>query len=90
LIDDWTIALTGDPALSNIRFMIEIISFLLGLGFSLLVYILSIRPLNQPWLNKTGYFVITLIGITGTIFLIGVLMADFLRKTGDHLFPVAK
>ena len=68
--------------MSNIPFMIETISFLLGLGFSLLVYILSIRPLNQPWPKKTGYFFITLIGITGTIFLIGVLIAHFLRKTG--------
>jgi hypothetical protein len=62
--------------------MIETISFLLGLGFSLLVYILSIRPLDQPWPKKTGYFFLTLIGITGTIFLAGVLIAHFLRKMG--------
>jgi uncharacterized membrane protein YkgB len=68
--------------LSNIQFMIETISFLLGLGFSLLVYVLSIRPLNHPWPKKAGYFFFTLIGITGTIFLSGVLIAHFLRKMG--------
>ena len=62
--------------------MIETISFLLGLGFSLLVYILSIRPLNQPWPKKTVYFFFSLIGITGTVFLIGVVIAHFLRKMG--------
>jgi len=62
--------------------MIEIISFLLGLGFSLLVFFLSIRPLNHPWPKKTVYFLFTLIGITGTIFLAGVLIAHFLRKMG--------
>ena len=62
--------------------MIETISFLLGLGFSLLVYFLSIRPLDQPWPKKIGYFFFTFIGITGTIFLIGVLIAHFLRKMG--------
>ena len=62
--------------------MIETISFLLGLGFSLLVYILSIRPLDHPWQKKMGYFFFTLIGITGTIFLAGVLIAHFLRKMG--------
>jgi hypothetical protein len=29
-----------------------------------------------------GYFFFTLIGITGTIFLAGVLIAHFLRKMG--------
>jgi uncharacterized membrane protein YkgB len=62
--------------------MIEIISFLLGLGFSLLVYILSIRPRDLPWPKKTVYSFFTLIGITGTVFLIGVVIAHFLRKMG--------
>lgn len=62
--------------------MIEAISFLLGLGFSLLVYFMSIRPLDQPWTRKAFYFFFTLIGITGTIFLAGVLIAHFLRKLG--------
>ena len=68
--------------MGSIRFMIETISFLLGLGFSLLVYVLSIRPLDQPWPKKTGYFFFTLIGITGTVFLIGVVISHFLRKMG--------
>jgi len=62
--------------------MIELISFLLGLGFSFLVYFLSIRPLDQPWTKKALTFFFTLIGITGTIFLAGVLIAHFLRKLG--------
>ena len=75
-----TWGLTEGRALGNIRFMIETISFFLGLGFSLLVYILSIRPLNHPWPKKAGYFFFTLIGITGSIFLAGVVLAHFLRK----------
>jgi len=62
--------------------MIETLSFFLGLGFSLLVYFLSIRPLDHPWPKKAGYFFFTLIGITGSIFLSGVVIAHFLRKTG--------
>ncbi len=70
-----------------IQFMIETISFLLGLGFSLIVYFLSIRPLDQPWPKKTVYFFFSLIGITGTIFLIGVVIAHFLRKMGAISSP---
>jgi hypothetical protein len=62
--------------------MIEIISFLLGLGFSLLVYSLSIRPLDIPWPKKILYSLFTFIGITGMVFLIGVVIAHFLRKMG--------
>jgi len=62
--------------------MIEAIAFLSGLGFSLLVYFRSIRPLDQAWTQKALYFFFTLIGITGTIFLSGVLIAHFLRKWG--------
>lgn len=62
--------------------MIEIISFFLGLGFSLLVYILSIRPSDLSWPKKTVYSLFTFIGITGTVFLIGVMMAHVLRKMG--------
>jgi len=63
--------------------MIETISFLLGLGFSLLVYILSFRRLKQPWPKKAFFFFFTLIGITGSIFLAGVVIAHFLRKMLD-------
>jgi len=62
--------------------LIETVSFLLGLGFSFLVYFLSIRPLDKPWTTKAYIFIFTLIGITGTIFLAGVLIAHFLRKLG--------
>lgn len=72
--------LTAGPALDRIRSMIESISFLLGLGFSVLVYVLSIRPLDLPWTRKALYFFFTLIGINGTIFLSGVVIAHFLRK----------
>ena len=62
--------------------MIETVFFLLGLGFSFFVYLLSIRPLDQPRFRKLIYFILTLIGITGTLFLFGVLTAYFLRKLG--------
>jgi hypothetical protein len=72
--------LTGARDFATMRAMIEIISFLLGLGFSLYVAIRSIRPLDHPWKQKIVYFIFTLIGITGTIFLSGILAAHFLRK----------
>jgi hypothetical protein len=62
--------------------MIESVGFLLGLGFSLLVYFLSIRPSSLPPLRKAVYFFFTLIGITGTLFLSAVLISHFLRKLG--------
>ncbi len=60
----------------------ETIFFLLGIGFSFLVYFISIRPLDQPPARKFLFFVLTFIGITGTLFLFGVLSAHFLRKLG--------
>ena len=60
--------------------MIETASFLFGLGFSILVYILSIRTRRDSALRKTGYFLITTVGITGMIWLSGILVAHFLRK----------
>jgi hypothetical protein len=62
--------------------MIETISFLTGLGFSLYVYFRSIRPLTQSGFRKFVYSFFTLIGITGTLFLFGVLVAHFLNKWG--------
>ncbi len=59
--------------------MIETFFFLAGLGFSILVYLRSIRPSQFPPLKKAVYFFFTLIGITGTLFLFGVLVADKLR-----------
>ncbi len=75
-----TTELTALRVLVTIQSMIETISFLLGLGFSVLVYFHSIRPGDQPRLTKAVYFFFTLIGITGTLFLSGVLIAHFLRK----------
>ncbi|HEY6011918.1 MAG TPA: hypothetical protein VIX18_10650 [Nitrospirota bacterium] len=62
--------------------MIETISLLAGLGFSFFVYFYSIRPLDLPRVKKSFYFLFTLIGITGTLFLSGTLIAHFLRKWG--------
>jgi hypothetical protein len=66
----------------TIQDMIETFSFFIGLGFSFLVYFLSIRPRQDSGWKKAGYFFFTLIGITGTLFLSGVLIAHFLRKLG--------
>ena len=60
--------------------MIETASFLFGLGFSILVYFLSIRTRNDSPLRKAGYFLISTVGITGMVWLSGVLIAHFLRK----------
>jgi hypothetical protein len=62
--------------------MIETISFITGLGFSILVYVLAIRTGPHPPLRKTFYCVISTIGITGMVWLSGVLIAHFLRKWG--------
>jgi hypothetical protein len=67
--------------------MIETASFLFGFGFSILVYFLSIRKRNDSPLRKAGYFLISTVGITGMVWLIGVLGAHFLRKMG--LLPAA-
>lgn len=60
--------------------MIETASFIFGLGFSLLVYFISIRGRGISAGAKAGYFILTLIGITGMVFLIGVAIADRLRS----------
>ncbi len=62
--------------------MIEAASFMLGLGFSLLVYFRSIKPSEPRFPRRMLYLVFTLIGITGTLFLAGILVAHFLRKWG--------
>ena len=56
--------------------MIELIAFLLGSGFSLLVYHRSIRPLHEPAVKKAAYFLVSFVGITGMVFLFGI-MASF-------------
>ena len=62
--------------------MIETMAFFLGFGFSVLVYVSSIRNADLPWGKKTLYSFFTFIGITGTVFLAGVLIAHALRKYG--------
>ncbi len=62
--------------------MIETFSFLFGLGFSVLVYIRSIKPANHPPVRKMIYAITSTIGITGMVWLSGVLVAHFLRKLG--------
>lgn len=60
--------------------MIETLFFFFGLGFSVLVYIRSIDPSNHPPLRKMIYTILSTIGITGMVWLCGVLIAHFLRK----------
>jgi hypothetical protein len=62
--------------------MIETFSFLFGLGFSVLVTIRSIKPGNHPPVRKMIYAITSTIGITGMVWLSGVLVAHFLRKLG--------
>ncbi len=64
--------------------MVETFCFLFGLGFSFLVYFRSIRKTDHPMPKKAFYFLLTLIGITGTLFLFGVLVADKLRSLRAH------
>lgn len=60
--------------------MIELGSFLFGFGFSILVYFRSIRTSALPPVQKAFYFIITCVGITGMVFLSGVLIAHALRE----------
>ncbi len=60
--------------------MIETFSFLFGIGFSILVYFLSIRTRELSPSRKTVYFLLSTIGITGMVWLSGVLIAHFLRR----------
>lgn len=62
--------------------MIELLSFLFGFGFSILVYALSIRKAALSPLRKAFVTVISTIGITGMVWLSGILIAHFLRKLG--------
>jgi len=64
--------------------MIETFSFFFGLGFSILVYLLAIQPRAFSPLMKAAYFCLSTIGITGMVWLSGVLIAHFLRKLGIH------
>lgn len=56
--------------------MIETAFFVLGVGFSALVYYRSLRPANISPGRKAVYFLFSLIGISGMLFLFGI-MASF-------------
>jgi len=62
--------------------MLELLSFLFGFGFSILVYVLSIRKAALSPSRKALYGVISTVGITGMVWLSGILIAHFLRKLG--------
>jgi len=62
--------------------MIETFSFIFGLGFSIVVYHTSIKRGAYRPLQRISYALISTIGITGMVWLCGVLIAHFLRKTG--------
>ena len=62
--------------------MIETLSFLFGVGFSILVYVLSIRKKDLTPAQKAFSSLVSTIGITGMVWLSGVLIAHFLRKAG--------
>ncbi len=64
--------------------MIETVSFLLGIGFSVLVYLRTIRTAGCGTLRKAVYALLSTIGITGTVWLSGVLIAHFLRRPFLH------
>lgn len=57
--------------------MIETVAFILGIGFSVLVYYRSIRPAPISTGRKLLYFLLSLIGIAGMLFLFGI-MASFM------------
>lgn len=62
--------------------MIETAAFLVGIGFSVLVYYRSIRPAPVSAGRKLLYFLLSLIGIAGMLFLFGV-MASFVLRGGE-------
>lgn len=56
--------------------MIETVAFFLGIGFSVLVYYRSIRLAPVSAGRKLIYFILSLTGIAGMLFLFGI-MASF-------------
>ena len=62
--------------------MIESASFIFGIGFSILVYVTSIRRGDYPPLQKAIYTVLSTVGITGMVWLCGILIGHFLKKLG--------
>lgn len=60
--------------------MVELVFFILGAGFSFLVYFLSIRQQDISRPKKAAYFLLSFIGITGTVFLFGVMISFVLSR----------
>jgi hypothetical protein len=59
--------------------MIEAVFFILGVGFSVLVYYHSLRPASISPGKKAVYFLLSLVGIAGMLFLFGI-MASFVMN----------
>lgn len=62
--------------------MLETAFFIFGLGFSLIVYVQTIHYAELSSGRKMLYTILSAVGITGTVWLFGILVAHFLRKTG--------
>ena len=60
--------------------MIEILSFVLGIGFSVLVHFRSISGSPYSLQRKALYSVLSFVGITGMVWLSGIVIAHFLKK----------
>jgi hypothetical protein len=60
--------------------MLETVSFLFGLGFSVVVYVRSIRTAALSPGRKALVLLLSTVGITGMVWLCGVVIASFLRK----------
>ncbi len=60
--------------------MIETVFFALGIGFSALVYYLSIGPAKIPRSRKAAYALLSFIGIAGMLFLFGIMASFVLNR----------
>ncbi len=60
--------------------MLEAASFFLGIAFSALVYYRTIRPAALSAGTKALYFLLSLIGITGMVFLFGIMVSFLLHE----------
>ena len=58
--------------------MIETAALFLGIGFSVLVYYRTIRPAPLSAGRKFLYFLLSLTGIAGMLFLFGIMAAFML------------
>lgn len=65
--------------------MIELLFFLLGLGFSIVVYVRSIHHRDHPAHKKLLYFMLTTIGITGFLLLFGVMVVHAIKSLSSSL-----